>query len=99
MENKDEQSVLVKLGINHLASDKKNELLNDYGQILIEASIGRLLLSLENSQLEKLESYLENVTDDEDVIAYLLRTYPEFQPIVEEEAKALEAQTKEALDH
>ncbi|MCB9810302.1 hypothetical protein H6781_01740 [Candidatus Nomurabacteria bacterium] len=83
------------LGVEKIPEDQRDAFLARVGNLLIDSSVARLLVSLDDGQVNKLEMYLENVSPEDDVFAYLLRTYPDFQPIVEKEIAALHFEASE----
>ncbi len=93
-ENK-EQTLATLLGIDDMPEGQKEALLERVGNIIIDASVGNLLLTLNEEQVKKLDQYMSNVGEEDDIFAYLLRTYPDFQSIVEKEVAALQEEAEE----
>lgn len=87
-ENK-EQTILELMGVSELPEAQQNEILEKFGNLIIEASVGQLLLVISAEKVTELETYIENVSEEEDIFAYLLRTFPDFQSIVEKQVDAL----------
>ncbi len=93
-----EKTLANLLGIEDMPEGQKEEVLERVGNIIIEASVGNLLLSLNEEDLKKLEQYLESVSENDDVFGYLLRKYPDFQSIVEREVEALRSEAEDIFD-
>lgn len=96
-DNKQELNLATLLGVDDMPEAQREEFLERVGGIIIEASIGRLLVSLEDDQVSKLEAYMNTVSEEDDIFAHFLRTYPDFQSIVEGEITALREQAIEVL--
>ena len=93
------QEQFGKILAEHFELDKlsEEELLAFYdrmGQIIIDAALGRLLLSLPESKVAELELYLESHKNSGDAVSYLLTTFPVFEEYLEEETLAFQ---REAL--
>jgi hypothetical protein len=80
------------LGIDKMSESEKTAFLERTGSLIIDAAIGRLLLSLEPEQVNKIEAYVDAAPETEDIFAYFLKTYPDFQSIVEEEVAAFQSE-------
>lgn len=85
------------LKVEKMPENDREAFLERIGNLIIDSSVARLLVSLDDGQVNKLEMYLENVSPEDDVFAYLLRTYPDFQPIVEKEIAALKTEALEVF--
>lgn len=94
-ENKNETTLGNILGINNLPEAEREAFLKKMGSVIIDASVSRLLVTLEEDKVKDLENYLNTISDDEDVFAYLLRKYPDFQSIVEKEIAELKGEMNE----
>lgn len=92
MTEKKEETILNLMGIGQLSETQQSEVLEQFGNLIIEASIGQLLLQLPPERVLDLETYVENVSEEEDIFAYLLRTFPDFQSIVEKQITALKTE-------
>ncbi len=67
------------------------------GHLLLEASIGRLLLLLQEAELAQLELYLDSHENIDDMVGYLSDRYPLFVDILSEEAVALEKEAEQTF--
>jgi hypothetical protein len=85
------------LGIDKMSEAEKNAFLERAGNIIIDASVGRLLLSLEPEQVTAIEAYIDAAPEGEDIFEHFLKTYPDFQSIVTEEVTAFQADAKTVL--
>jgi len=70
------------------------EVLADISSVVFEGALGRLLLELEEAQLEELEQYLQHDHEPEQFAEYLLSNYPNFKQYLEEEMGELEEKAK-----
>jgi len=86
------------LGLDKMSPVERDVFLEKTGSLIIEAAVGRLLLSLEPAQVEHIEAYTEAAPDSEDIFEYFLKTYPTFEPIVEEEVAAFQAEATSILE-
>ena len=87
-------TILELMGLDNLSEPEQNAVLEKFGNLIIEASIGQLLLELTPEKVDELQVYINNVTPEEDIFAYLLRTFPDFQSIVEKQIAGLESEIK-----
>ena len=85
------------LGVDKMAPQEQDDFLARTGEIIINAAVGKLLLTLEDEQVKKLEEYIEKAPETEDVFAYFLKTYPEFESILEGEMEAFRNGTMEIM--
>jgi hypothetical protein len=97
MEPKINADLASLLGTDSMSEKEKNEFLERAGSIIIDASVGRLLLTLDPEQITKVETYIDVAPETEDIFAYFLKTYPDFQSIVEEEVAAFQSDATEVL--
>jgi hypothetical protein len=92
MSEQKEQTILELMGVSELSESQQNDILEKFGNLIIEASIGQLLLDLPPNRVSDLQTYIDGVSDEEDIFAYLLRTFPDFQSIVEKQIFALKSE-------
>lgn len=88
MESQINSELATLLGVNKMSPQEQNDFLTRTGEVIINSAVGKLLLSLGEEQVKELEIYIENVPESEDVFAYFLKTYPEFESILEGEMEA-----------
>ncbi|MFT7644784.1 MAG: hypothetical protein ACI9BF_000442 [Candidatus Paceibacteria bacterium] len=75
--------------LEEMSETERDAFLERVGSVIIDSAVGRLLLSLTEAQIAKLELHLESNSDTSDVFTYLLNEYPNFEKLVEEEVAAL----------
>jgi len=92
MTEQKKQTILELIGVSNLSENQQNEVLEKFGNLIIEASIGQLLLELPPEKVTELQTYIDNVGEEEDIFAYLLQTFPDFQSIVEKQVAALKTE-------
>ena len=85
------------LKIDALPPEEQQEFLSRVGNVILDSSVMRLLTSLEESEVESLEKYIDSGSQEDDVFEHLLKTYPNFEKIVEEEAAALQSNFAEVM--
>ena len=68
-----------------------------YAWTFAEATINRLLISLEEDEVKDLEQKMASWSDNEDLVVYLMKTYPKFETFLTEEAVALQEEAKKVL--
>ncbi len=70
--------------LEQMTDKQKESFLVRVGNIIIESSISRLLLELSESEIEKIEEYLDN-EKEADIFVYLTENFQKFGDILEEE--------------
>jgi hypothetical protein len=75
--------------IDSLSERDRQKLFERIGGVAITAAVSRLLGSLDESEGAKLQLYLDT-HQNEDVYTYLLKTYPRFDDLLDEEVKGLQ---------
>lgn len=93
MESKMNSRLAILLGVDKMSPSEQNDFLAKTGEIIINSAVGKLLLTLEDEQVETLEKYIENAPETEDVFAYFLENYPSFETIIEKETEAFKNET------
>lgn len=73
---------------------QREEFMSRVGNIVIDASLNRLLVDLSETEVEELQEYLEGKNEAEDPFSHLLKTYPKFESIVQEEITAFQAEAE-----
>lgn len=85
------------LGLETMQPAARDAFLAQLGSVIIDAAVGRLLLSLSEDEVTELESYLSTTEDDNDLFEYLLKTYPNFEKLLQEEATALQTEAEQIV--
>jgi hypothetical protein len=82
------------LNLHEMSPTEQEAVLGEMAGLALEAALGRLLLVLDENEPErlKLELYLETHQNDENMLEYLLSTYPILGDFLEEELHALQAE-------
>ena len=78
--------------LEEMSETERDAFLERVGSIIIDSAVGRLLLSLTEEQVVHLELHLESSSENSDVFAYLIKEYPNFEKLVEEEVSALQTE-------
>jgi hypothetical protein len=94
----DEKTLESLLGLDNVPAGQKEAFLEKIGSLVIDSSVSRLLLSLEESEVEKINLAIEQISSEQDMFAYLLETYPGFEKIVLEEMRAFQAEARELVE-
>ncbi|MCA9356926.1 hypothetical protein H6784_00660 [Candidatus Nomurabacteria bacterium] len=94
---KPEHNLAEILGINKLPENEQVEQIEKVGMMIINAAVGRLLVSLDESEVKELEDFLATSTGTEDVFQYLLETYPQFEGHVQDEVTGLYSEAEQIL--
>ncbi len=98
MQDNETQSKLVKaFKIDEMSVAERDAFMARAGMIIIDAAVGRLLLSLTEAEVAQLELYFDTHENVEDIMAYLIDTYPAFEGLLQEEAMALQAETEKVI--
>jgi len=98
MDNQETVNELAEmLEIDKMPEDERAEFMERVGSIVVDAAVSRLLVTLTESEVEQLQKYLDMSTESDDVFAYLLRNYSQFEKIVEEEIAAFQKNTTEVI--
>jgi hypothetical protein len=99
MDNQNDQPNLrTLLRVDEMPEEQREIFLEEVGTVVIDSSVGRLLLTLEEAEVEKLQETLANLPEDQDIFAYLLTNYSNFEKIVEEEMNAFYKEAKRIVD-
>lgn len=78
--------------LEEMSKSERDTFLERVGSIIIDSAVGRLLFSLTEAQVAHLELHLESSLENSDVFTYLLKEYPNFEKMVEEEVVALQTE-------
>lgn len=81
-----------KFDLNNIPSQQREAFLERTGGIIVDSALNRLLATLNEGQIAHLDLYLVTNPEVEDVLSYLLQTYPDFMSIVEEEILAFQTE-------
>lgn len=84
-------------GTKEMSEAQRDDFMKRVGNIVMESSVIRLLATLTEEQIEKLESHLVDESEPEALLKYLLSTYPEFETIIGEEINAFRAEAIEIM--
>jgi hypothetical protein len=95
MTNQESHTLMELMGLDRLSEERQSEVMERFGALVIEGSIGQLLVSLSEEKTKEIEEYANNLPEGEDVFEYLLKTYPDFEPIVKEQIEALGEEIRE----
>ena len=95
MNDTTQQSALAKaIGFDTWSAAEQAVFMTESGQLLIDAALNRLLLSLTESEVAQLELYLDTHEGMTDIVAYLSETYPNFDKYLVEEVVAFQAEAE-----
>ncbi len=72
------------LGVDKMPEEQRNAFSERVGDIVIDASVTKLLLSLDDADILKVSEYMDK-DSGEDIFVYLSKNFPEFEAILEEE--------------
>ena len=98
MQNNESQNKLAKaFKIDEMPEAEQDAFFARAGMIIIDAAVGRLLLSLSEAEVAQLELYFDTHENVEDIIKHLLETYPSFEDFLHEEAAALQAEAEKVI--
>lgn len=85
-----EARLATALQLNKMSGEEQQVVLEEMLGLALEAALGRLLLSLSESEQAVLELYVDTHRDDENMLDHLFKSYPAFSDLLEEELQALE---------
>ena len=85
------------LGIEEMSPEQRDAFLEKTGSIIIDAAVGRLLLSMTEEEIAQLETSLGADVAPEDMFTYLLETYPNFEKIINEETIAFREEAEKVV--
>jgi hypothetical protein len=80
----------AQLHFSAMSDEEKQEVLERFAGLVLESALARLLLELTDAEQAKLDLYLDTHEGSEDLIEYLLSTYPIFKDFLEEEMEVLQ---------
>jgi hypothetical protein len=85
-----EKKFVEALQLSKMSEAEREEVVGSFVGLALEAALGRLLLSLSETEQASLELYVDSHRNDENVIEHLLKTYPILGDFLEEELQALQ---------
>ncbi|MEY3784550.1 MAG: hypothetical protein RLZZ230_872 [Candidatus Parcubacteria bacterium] len=91
------QRVATILGVEKMTKDEQQAFLDRVGMLIIDSSINRLLLTLNEEEVSQLEKYVTADSEVKDTFSGLLDLYPQLESIVQEEAIAFQTETVEVM--
>ena len=98
MSDKEPQSKLAELlNYDTWPEADKEALLVRAGDIVLDASVTRLLMTLDDKQVSQLESHVDKLPEGEELLQYLLDTYQNFEKILEEEAVSFQEESARVM--
>ena len=84
-------------GFTDMTEAQQAAFLQQAGEVVFESALARLVAGMDDAAIEELQEYLEGVSEDDNVLEYLMATYPAFSDHVVEEAEALQAEGESTL--
>ncbi len=84
-------------GIKEMSEAQKADFVERVGNIVMESAILRLLSTLDEKQVEELETKLVEDVEAEELFAHLLKNYPEFETIIAEEMAAFQNEAEQIM--
>lgn len=98
MSNNEQENTLASiLGIDEMSEEEQEVFIERVGSIVLDATVGRLLVSLDEDQVQELENYFDTVAESDDVFLHLIENYPQFEAYLQEEVAGLQSEAKEVL--
>jgi hypothetical protein len=85
-----ENKLAEALHLDKMSEVEQQEVLGNMVGLALEAALGRLLLELSETEQATLELYVDTHRNDENIIEYLIKTYPMLSDLLEEELQALQ---------
>lgn len=85
------------LGVQDMNVQQQEAFFAKVGDILIESSMMRLLQTLTEEEMLKINIDLDEKENDDDPFTYLLNTFPQFEGIVRQEVSALQTEIVEIM--
>lgn len=92
-----EKKLIEALRLSKMSESEREEVVGSLAGLALEAAFGRLLLDLSETEQASLELYVDTHRNDENVIEYLLKTYPILGDLLEEELKVLQQEAIETM--
>ena len=93
-----EKNISELFGFSDMTDEEKAELLDDIGSLIMESSVLRFVATGEEKEVASLEQFLEKHENDDALLEKLLKEFPSFQKIIEEEIVAFKAEAVDVLD-
>jgi len=98
MPNDNNKNILDRaLQIDDMPEAERDEFMKRTGEVIIDATITRLLVSLSESDVARLELYLGSHEHIEDIFGYLMETFPIFEEYLVEEIANLKNEALEIV--
>jgi hypothetical protein len=80
----------AQLHFSEMSEQERMEILERFAGLVLESALARLLLELSEPEQAKLDLYLDAHQGSDDLVEYLLNTYPIFKDFLEEEMEVLQ---------
>ncbi|MCA9363196.1 hypothetical protein KC851_02660 [Candidatus Kaiserbacteria bacterium] len=85
------------LGLEKMTPEQQEALLARFGSLILDSSLNRLLIKLDDAQVGELQDYMESLPETENILVALAEKYPNFEDIIKEETKALQDEVEKVL--
>ncbi len=84
------EDLLIALDLNNMSDEHQIKIMSELGDIILDSAILRLLSTLDEQQIQEIKKDMDLESENsEGTAVYLLKKFPEFKTILEEEMKAL----------
>lgn len=92
-----EQDISELFGYSHMTDEERTTLLDNIGAIILESSTMRFMVEVDTATIAKFEKIVEAHAEDETMLEVLIKTFPRFAEIVEEEVTAFKNEASATL--
>ncbi len=93
--NKTNTDLISALGLDKMTDEHRAMIMSELGEIVLDSAILRLLSTLDDKQREEIKKDLDaGLADSEGVASYLIKKFPSFATILEEEMNAFRKEIK-----
>jgi hypothetical protein len=83
--------------LDEMSESERDSFLNRAGNIIIDASLIRLLGELDEAEVQQLQAFLAGHGGEHDPFSYLFETYSQFETIMEEEIVAFQTEAESVV--
>ncbi len=97
MNNEVKNIIIKSFGIEAASPEVQEELISQIGALIFQGSLMRAMERVEEKDLEKFETILNNNADPDMIFAFLVENIPGFEQIVAEEALAFKEKANQTM--
>lgn len=92
-----EKNISELFGFSEMSDVEKAELLDDVGSVIMESAVLKFVAGSKKKEVQDFEKFLDAHENDDALIESILKEFPTFQEMLEEEIVAFKNEANEVL--